>query len=435
MAELIHNKITISFPDGDGNGNPITPITEENIVSESMRVRQSICDGDSIRFGGCIASEFRIDLMDTEDRQFSQSLAGKWISVKIAQLYASDTVLYPRAYLSPSGTLYPGRVNQTNDFYVFSGFIESAKRSATDKNVRNIIAYDVFAKMYEWDATDYLMTILKDENSRVDLFTIYNKCLVNNGHYSIPIVSAGASERDNNLYKQISGSTKTVGSFEPQNMDWRDTPQKISYGELLRCVCEIVGAFGFIVPDEGKGKFEMRNLTPGTGFQYDFYESLVVEEYQASGYTKIELPVRLTTNREHKTQGFLLLSAEGTSNVPKTYDITQNVLAWRYLGSGQSGYVIDVDSYYNSIVGDCFALNGTGAKYTRPTPLKAKVEANLNIKPAAPVTIMVNRTNPDGSYVVENGVIQKEEVHSYVFTRTLTGIQALTDEIEMKGMM
>ena len=177
MAELIHNKITISFPDGDGNGNPITPITEENIVSESMRVRQSICDGDSIRFGGCIASEFRIDLMDTEDRQFSQSLAGKWISVKIAQLYASDTVLYPRAYLSPSGTLYPGRVNQTNDFYVFSGFIESAKRSATDKNMRNIIAYDVFAKMYEWDATDYLMTILKDENSRVDLFTIYNKCL------------------------------------------------------------------------------------------------------------------------------------------------------------------------------------------------------------------------------------------------------------------
>ena len=179
----------------------------------------------------------------------------------------------------------------------------------------------------------------------------------------------------------------------------------------------------------------MRNLTPGTGFQYDFYESLVVEEYQASGYTKIELPVRLTTNREHKMQGFSLLSAEGTSNVPKTYDITENVLAWRYLGSGQSGYVIDVDSYYNSIVGDCFALNGTGAKYTRPTPLKAKVEANLNIKPAAPVTIMVNRTNPDGSYVVENGVIQKEEVHSYVFTRTLTGIQALTDEIEMKGMM
>ena len=197
----------------------------------------------------------------------------------------------------------------------------------------------------------------------------------------------------------------------------------------------MIASFGFIVPDEGKGKFEMRSLKPGTDYTYPFYESLVAEEYHASGYTKIDLPARLTGNRNKKTSVFTLVRAENTGNVDKTYDATENVLAWRYLGSGQSDFAIDVAKYYNSIVGDCLALNSSGAKYTRFTPLKAKVEANLSLKPAAPVKLLVNQTNPDGSYVIVDGEIQKEELCTYILTRTLTGVQALTDEIEAKGMM
>ena len=430
MAELIYNRVTISFPDNDE-----TAITESNILSESLSVRQSVCDSSELRFGGCIASQFRVDLLNTEDRQFSAQLTGKWISVKISQLCATDNVLYPRADRYPSATLFLGRLNQTYDYYVFSGFIDSAKLSKTDKNVRTIIAYDIFAKMYEWDATDYLMAAWKVERDEYlpDLNTLYNKCLYHNGH--IDIAAILNPDRTNNLYAYAQLGSMTIGSFQPNNSDWLADSKKISYGELLRCICEMIASFGFIVPDEGKGKFEMRSLKPGTDYTYPFYESLVAEEYQASGYTKIDLPARLTGNRDKKTSVFTLVRAENTGNVDKTYDATENVLAWRYLGSGQSDFAIDVAKYYNSIVGDCLALNSSGAKYTRFTPLKAKVEANLSLKPAAPVKLLVNQTNPDGSYVIVDGEIQKEELCTYILTRTLTGVQALTDEIEAKGMM
>ena len=51
----------------------------------------------------------------------------------------------------------------------------------------------------------------------------------------------------------------------------------------------------------------------------------------------------------------------------------------------------------------------------------------------SPITIIANKTNPDGSYIEQDGEYIKEEINSYVFKRTLSGIQALTDEIEVKG--
>ena len=53
----------------------------------------------------------------------------------------------------------------------------------------------------------------------------------------------------------------------------------------------------------------------------------------------------------------------------------------------------------------------------------------------SPIEILVNKTTPDGNYVVDgDGNVVKESIETYVLSRTLTGIQALTDNITVKGV-
>lgn len=102
IENLIENTLTIIFPDGD-----FEDITEANIASESMSLKQSICDESKLRFGGCIASEFDIDLVNSADRTFTADLVGKWISVKLTQRFHSGENLLPSEKLFPSVHIFP----------------------------------------------------------------------------------------------------------------------------------------------------------------------------------------------------------------------------------------------------------------------------------------------------------------------------------------
>ena len=118
IDNLIENTLEITFPDGDE-----LKITEENVLSESMKLTQSICNDSTLRFGGCIASRFEIDLLDSAERKFSTDLTGKWISVALIQKYPSSEFLYPSANLAPSQNLAPGKIIAEKKWYIFSGFI------------------------------------------------------------------------------------------------------------------------------------------------------------------------------------------------------------------------------------------------------------------------------------------------------------------------
>ena len=429
--ELIKNKLVITFPDGDEE-----TIEESNIVAESMKIRYSVCDEAALRFGGCIATEFRIDLLSTSQRAFTQEdqLAGKWISVRLSQYQTSDSTLYPSQTLYPSKSIYPGKKTAVKHFYVFSGFISSAKVSQADKNVRNIVAYDVLAKMYEWDATAHLLAVWSAADNETTLGQLYDYCLAHNGHMRIP-----AMEMHSNMNAR-DAEQRALKDYKTFHNDWVKNPSKISYGALLRDLCEIVCTFGRIRPNAGKGTFEMiglRDSEYNSPRRYAYHESLYAEEYTCTGYTAVEVPVYYSADRTVKTSVFQLDHRDGCSrNTPKTYDLSDNILACRYLGDGTAGYLIAVQKFYQSIVGDCLVMNENGAVITNYQPYRAKVEANLNMKVGDPVAFEVNKTAPDGSYILdENNNFIKETISSYVLTRTLTGIQALTDEIEAKGLM
>ena len=433
MAELLYNRIVISFPDGDGE-----PITEENICSESMRIRQTICDESYLKFGGCIASELKIDLLRTNDRSFGDSLIGKWISVKITQCFTTDNLLYPSSSLYPSPTLFPGFQTEEVDRYVFSGYIDSAVVSKTDNNVISITAYDILAKLHAEDATDALYAMYKPANNNT-LGTILNAVT---SRFSLNFVSGNLlSEFYNN------GSNVTIRNYPVwKNTDWMNSGEKISYGQLLRDICEMLGTFGVIVPNSGKGSLEFRTLYNPDVEEYTFFEPpLNAETYQCTGYTDFVFPVENDSDRPGKTVTAIGgLSDSYDRAVEKSYDFSANILTQRkYAQSGGSRTSTEFDYLINtSSIGTRLAMNAeseshpTACTLSEYKPVKVRLDARLWVKVGAPVRIYANETDAEGGYIIDEttGLPVKEIINTYIFTRTITGIQALTDEIETKGM-
>lgn len=440
MAGLNYNELIITFPDGDEQD-----IAEENIVSESMRLTQSICDEDYLKFGGCIASEFRIDLLNTNERSFTQELTGCWISVKLIQHKISDRPIYPSSSLYPSGDLFPGFERDETVHYIFSGYIASAKLSENDMNVRTVIAYDALALLYESDATNYIyQTFLGTSGGELATTLGYILDSIrgknNNGIIDIIPDSTGSSALSNRFLSDFYTSNNLrhrVTSFPNQNPTWNDNDNKISFGNLLKDLCEVVAVFGIMTPDSGKGKFKMIDLS-GTPIVYDFYEKLQSEEYIATGYTELKFNIYTgdtARNGKNTLSGGIPKAYDGA--VDKYYDFTDNMLINQpYNVVGGSRTTTHFEALINtSNIGYRIAMNPENGDcaFSSYRPLKATVEGTPEQIVGKPITIIANKTNPDGSYIEQDGEYIKEEINSYVFKRTLSGIQALTDEIEVKG--
>lgn len=434
INHLIKNKIEIYFPDGD-----VEPIAEGNIVSESLTLKQSICDGEALTFGGCVASELNIKLINTAERQFSNELADKWISVKMTQYFADpDELVYPSDTLFPSGGIYPGTVTGERSFWIFSGYIDSATVDKNDKNVFNVTAYDALAKAYEEDATDlYYGWMTNTEGGRLEgiLSLVVSRMAVECSGF-LPLL--------NETYLVVKdGRTVTlrVGSFNVKNEYWLTRKDKVNCGMLLKNICEVLGVFGVIVPNADKGTFMPRKLS-GNAETYAFYESLTTEDFESTGYTDFRFSVSGNTRKSKNVLGGGLSDAADGA-VEKAYDFSDNVLVLQpYTAEGAGRTSTEFDSFVNSTsIGTRLAVNAESTEhagqcaYSAYQPLTATLDGRLWVTVGSPIEILVSKTDVNGDYVLdENGNIQKETVKTYLLSRTLSGIQALTDKIEVKGV-
>ena len=429
VNNLIGNTIEILFPDGDEE-----TITEANIASESMSLKQSICETEALTFGGCIASEFKIDLIKTTARQFSSELTGKWINVRVTQKFSTDKVIYPSSGIYPSAELLPGYAVETKEFYIFSGYVDSVTVNKNDKNVLTVTAYDAFTKLYETDATNMLYENFKSNGNAYYLDRLLNLLLQG-------ISKDAANDKIlNERYTPPNEATTSVRLYHVLNNDWMERKDTISYGTLLKNICEMLGVFGVIVPNDSKGTFKMLSLASQTAAEvYGFYETLFTEEYQSTGYTDFKFSV---TGNQKTGKSALAggLSDAVDDAVDKTYDFTENILVWQPYtipASGTGRYTTDFEYMVNrTSIGKRLALNTEGGAYRDSyQPISATLDGRLWVTVGMPIEILVNQTEVDGSYVLdENGNVQKETVRTYVLSRTLTGIQALTDKIEIKGV-
>ncbi len=111
-------------------------LSNEQIVSESLEITQSICDDEELQIGGCIPSQLKLNVMN-----ISEDLSGKRIIVKIRENYFSDC-LYPASNLLPNSKLCPYmQPLQTKEYVLFIGQIFSYKKTENHK-IREIIAFD-----------------------------------------------------------------------------------------------------------------------------------------------------------------------------------------------------------------------------------------------------------------------------------------------------
>lgn len=416
IHNLISNKLEITFPDHD-----CQTITEDNIISESMTLKQSICDESTLKFGGCIASEFDINIINTSGRTFDNSLVGKWISVKITQTF-NGGFLYPANNLYPANGLYPGEIKGSQEFYIFSGIIDSAKVDKSDRNIRNLVAYDVMSKLFEWDGTNHLFSLWKKYPDGYKLNSLLSQCFNSNQHMQVSFINSGHFDEVINQSENIK-----VGDILTINKAWIENSSTISYGQIIKNICEMLGLFGAIRPNSGKGIFRFFALGNNeyTPESYDFYEQFYAEEFKSTGYTNIDTSIG-GENRNAKTMDFEPPYSPDNA-VKNVYDMTDNIIAWQKDDGAGGAYVHTLN--------DLFRGNSGKRMYNCSyTPITATLDGRLWVEVGDKIIIKTNKTDVYGNYVYDSsGNIITETVETFVLSRTITGIQALTDTIETKG--
>ena len=417
INNLIENALSITVY--DEQGIPYTTITEENMVSESMILKQSICDESDLKFGGCIASEFDIDLINTESRTFSNNLAGKFISVVLKQTFTTNNLLYPKSTLYPSKKLCSGNTNSAKLWYLFRGYIDSAERDQNNKNIRHIVAYDMFTKMYQTDATNILYNHIKNG---AKFGAILKDC--------IPITIS------NNVIDLLStviiqSTNLTLNDMPIFNDDWLKDNSNISKGDVVRMCCEMIGGFGVITSSENSSVFDIvffngSNLYGNNIEIYDFYEQLYSEEYTTYGYNYLLFTIG-GNSRDEKVKKFD--SEIGTRTTERIYDLTENILCWQEGDSSGNPTTSNIN-----IVNLIHYFSGLKMYVPQYTPMSATLDGRLWVECGDTVRVVINQTDTEGNYVYDtDGNVKTEIIESYVLSRTLTGIKALTDEIEAKG--
>ena len=201
----IEKQLVINFPDLG------LTVDMEHIVYESMTLKESIFDGSSIEFVGCISSEFSVGLYGV-----SQNLKGQRI---IASIKTEDT----------------------DPIRLFYGIVDSVEMEA-NHNKRKITAYDLLytagnlelAKWYK--KLKFPISLLNFRNS------LFN-------------------EIDSQVYAKY-GIHFTQESVSLPN-DWvqikkRYNPSTLRSIDVIKSLCQINGVFGIV---NRQGIFEYRSLS------------------------------------------------------------------------------------------------------------------------------------------------------------------------------
>ena len=381
---------------GAGENNANLHIYNSSIVSESMIIEQSVCDEPDIKFGGAIASSFEIDVFGVPD------LTGKSITVTKTQSVAIP--LYPgTAY--PGEGIYPGGKVLSESFKVFTGRVFSCK---LDKNhiTRKLVAYDDLYWIGGVNCAEWYGTIfpalphnqtISIEGFRTTLESHYN---------IIDEYPNDALPGDNILTEKAEG--------------------KITVAELYRCLCEMNAAFCFL---NGDGKLEYHTIStnneipdtirkPGTE-NYGFnYSDCSYEEYE-----------RTVSGMYHRAKnGFVNWFGYEDPSSPKMYFLEDNAL-------------LDAYGTYTSWDHE-LGVEDDGVQRWR------KIEKLLYFEPYRPYTLttpcrlwvqLCDKITFDvHTYEVNNGVItmssNPKTISSYVFSRRIKGIQAMTDELSASAV-
>ena len=198
--------IVVRIPDAN-----IT-LQNEDILADSLELKEAIETGDNLSFEGCIASSFKIDCFNLVD----ETLEGKWIECDI-DVDVADTDTIP----------------------LFRGYISEVTNTTHEEFVTSIRAYDALYTIVNTDVTSWyngLTFPITCKNMRNSFFTRF-----------------GITQVDDYLPNDNFSINKTIED------------KVIVGGKIIRAICQLNGRYGRI---SRTGKFEYVHLVVGTEALY-----------------------------------------------------------------------------------------------------------------------------------------------------------------------
>ena len=389
-----YRELEIRFPNGERE-----TITGENIVSESMVITKSICDGN-LKLGGCIATQFDLQLVGIKPDEI------QGCKIQAVFLEYSDEhfdVLYPSDDLIPSETLIPdGHLSYNcTERIIFTGYVDSAKRQKQREFV-NITAYDELYKIgntnvsawffsfAQYSGNSYIMTLIESLfGSQIG----YDEDYRQNGLKWL--IRWQRSGDNNNFTRPLAlGATLVDKIYHGE----------ITANDILRSANELMGLFGYMTED---GKYNTLSLVGQPTVDIHYWTDLDFEEYVTE---QIDI-VGFTYNDNDK---YVFGRASSTKC---TYYSDDNVLTNCSTGNG------DKIKTMISNIANAGGLSGENYRY-RPFTLKTMEELlaldHANIGLGSKVNISTGYS--DVPYVI--GFVMQEKI---------SGIQALQYEFSAEG--
>lgn len=280
-SDATSKDIEVRIPDAN-----IT-LTNDDILFESLELKEAIEEGDNLSFTGCIASSFKIECFNLVD----DTLEGMWIEADIVA-HVDDP-------------------DDEETIPLFRGYIDKVTNTTHEEFTTEIRAYDALYKICNADVTSWyngLTFPISVKNMRNSFFT-----------------RVGVIQVDDYLPNDSMTVNKTIED------------KTISGAKIIKAICQINGRFGRI---NRAGRFEYVHLVEGTEALYPredlfpaddvfpadenaqdqiskaYYTRISFENYQVAPITKVQL-----VNKE----GQIVASSGSGSNV---FTIENNPLIW-----------------------------------------------------------------------------------------------------------
>lgn len=231
----VPKRLLVSFP------NLSVTLRNEDIVSESMEISESICSGSELRFGSCEASVFKLRIIGN-----------------VIPLIGATCVV----------SMYAGDIA---DPFVLGTYKVASDKPTADRRYRDIVAYDAMYDIINADVAAWYNSILPNKNSTITLRTFRESF----------ISQFGLEQEEITLPNDEMVVERTI------------EPEVISGKDVLTAICELNGCFGHIgrngkmqyitLQEIESPLFPANNLFPmDSVFPYDGNTEKIKEHYYIS---------------------------------------------------------------------------------------------------------------------------------------------------------
>ena len=384
--DTVDKQLSIVSDDGKIN------ITNTELHQEKFELTESLCSEQELTFGSCEAAMIKFTVSNT-----FLPMKGKWLTVR----------------MSLDG--------HTDAAFQFGRYKVDSDTPTADRTCREVIAYDALYDVLTSDVAAWYNTVFPsheeqktDEDGTITTVTVYDPVTMKQFRNSF-FKHFGIEQADITLINDNMSIEKTVAVTASSETS-SDTEESSTIGEsmsgkeVLSCICEINGCMGHMGRDgtfhyiyleqEIQGLYPRNDLYPAddlfprnpksTQIGKGFYVTATYEDYLVKTIDKLQI-------REQKNDIGVIV------------------------GTGDNAYVIE----------DNFLVYGKGTK-------ELKGIANNVLSKIRGIVYRPFTADCKGNPCLEVGDAVRlptkyELIESYIFKRTLKGIQALRDDLEADG--